>query len=262
MIDNNQNSDKAPSFFCPPLSLGVNTKILLASIVRQDDEIFKLFYDSLNNLEIPQNVKLERLFVLHNSPNLAKYIDKKDYVQAVETNGEYKKDENTHYWQNHNLTFISNMKNEILRYAYSLDFDYVWFIDSDLILQPDTLYYLLKADKDIVSEIFWTKWTPDSEEMPNAWDYDNYSFLPDTIENYKKKGVYECGGTGACILISRNVMAKGVNYSFINNISFWGEDRAFSIRAVVNGFKLYVDTNCPALHLYRQSDVERYKNRS
>jgi hypothetical protein len=69
------------------------------------------------------------------------------------------------------------------------------------------------------------------------------------------KGLYQCGGTGACILVKTDVYKSGVNYSPIYNISFWGEDRAFSIRAACAGYKLYIDTHYPCIHLYNDKIV-------
>ena len=69
-------------------------------------------------------------------------------------------------------------------------------------------------------------------------------------------GVYGVGGLGACTLIKRNVLEAGVNFSKISNLSFWGEDRHFCIRAIVLGFPLHVDTHLPAYHIYRSSDIE------
>ena len=232
-------------------------KILLASCVRQKEEIFKLFIEGLDNLLIPDDVELHRLFLLHNCEHLDKYLDKRfNIIKKIKTDDEYRTDEQTHYWRMENLCNITNMKNGIFKFAQDLNFDYVFIVDSDLILQPETLVNLLNADKDIVSEIFWTRWKPNEPEMPNAWDYDHYSFFEGTLEKYKQKGLYECGGTGACILIKKSVIDRGVNFSPVTNISFWGEDRAFQIRSKVAGFNLYVDTNSPCFHIYRDSYIE------
>jgi len=231
-------------------------RVLIASCVRQKDEIFKLFIESLNHLLIPEDVELHRLFLLHNSQHLEKYLDEKDIIQTVQTNDEYKTDEKTHYWRNENLYNITCMKNAIFKFTQDLNFDYVFIVDSDLILQTETLVNLLNANKYIVSEIFWTKWNTNELEMPNAWDIDHYGFYQGTLEKYKQKGLYECGGTGACILIKRDVIDKGVNFNPVTNISFWGEDRAFQIRSNVAGFEMYVDTNSPCFHIYRDSYIE------
>jgi hypothetical protein len=60
---------------------------------------------------------------------------------------------------------------------------------------------------------------------------------------------------GACTLISVPALKAGLNFLPINNVSFWGEDRWFCIRAEALGFPLYIDTHYPAKHLYRESDA-------
>jgi len=76
------------------------------------------------------------------------------------------------------------------------------------------------------------------------------------LTRLRRPGVYEVGGLGASTLISLSALKKGLNFSPIRNISFWGEDRWFCIRAIVLGFSLFIDTHFPATHLYRDSDVD------
>jgi len=235
------------------------TKVLFASPVRQKEEIFKMHLESLDKLEIPEDVSLSRMFILHNSRNLGKFLNEKDLAFCIETDDNYKTTERTHYWEDNNLRMVTSIKNGIFDFMLRSDFDYVFMVDSDLILQPQTLKVLLEAKKDIISEIFWTKWDTNGILMPNAWDLDHYVFAKDTIEKYQRKGTYLCGGTGACILIHRKVIETGVNYTPIYNLSFWGEDRAFSIRASVMGFELYTNTECPPFHVYRESYIETGK---
>ena len=118
--------------------------------------------------------------------------------------------------------------------------------------------------------------------MPQVWIEDEYSMYKKQyhslmsneeiqeqifsfLHQLRIPGVYEVGGLGACTLISRKALQAGVNFSTIKNLSFWGEDRHFCIRAVALGFDLYVDTHHPAYHIYRSSDikgVEAFKNSS
>lgn len=226
-------------------------KVLIVVPARQREDKFKLHVKSLNRLIIPDDVELKRLFVIHNSRELMKYVNKNDFKWILDTDEEFKQD-NIHRnkWKEYNIQTMANMKNTIIEQDIINKYDYLFWIDSDLIVQPETLEYLIKADKDIVSEIFWTDWQNSEIEEPNAWELDEYSFYSDTLNKYRKKGLYKCGGTGACILIKTDVYKKGVNYSPIYNLSFWGEDRAFSIRAACAGYELFVDTNCPCIHLY------------
>lgn len=77
------------------------------------------------------------------------------------------------------------------------------------------------------------------------------------LAKLQQPGIYEVGGLGACTLISRRAIESGVSYDVIRNISYWGEDRHFCIRAAALGIPLYVDTHYPALHLYRDSDLSK-----
>lgn len=151
------------------------------------------------------------------------------------------------------------MKNEILKYVKANFYDYVFFVDSDLVMHPETLKYLLAADRDIISELFWTQWAPENPAQPNAWMLDSYTMYEDSLEVWRDPGVYRVGMTGACILIKRKVLDAGVNFDTIENLSFspW-EDRAFCVRAAVAGFAIYTDTHVEPIHLYRHSQYHKY----
>jgi len=77
------------------------------------------------------------------------------------------------------------------------------------------------------------------------------------LERLRRPGLYPVGGLGACTLISRRAIEAGVRYQRIPNLTYWGEDRHFCIRAQALGFDLWADTHCPPRHLYRRSGVEQ-----
>lgn len=74
------------------------------------------------------------------------------------------------------------------------------------------------------------------------------------MKSYRKKNWGLVGGLGACTLIRRKALLAGVSFKQLSNLSFWGEDRHFCIRAQALGLSLFVDTHHPAFHLYRESD--------
>jgi len=236
------------------------TKVLICAPVRQDHQTFYKYLKALNRLE-KNNVQVDLFFILHNSPRLARFLKPEQYT-FYKSDNEYVRDQQTHHWTNDNLRDVTIMKNGLIRYALEKRYDYMFLVDSDLILKPETLMILLSHKKDICAEVFWTKWTPDGEEQPNAWSADFYSFAGHEIEQWKQAGLYQVGMSGACILIKSNVLKSGVNYSPIYNVShsLW-EDRAFCIRAAVAGFKIYLDTSCAPEHLYRQKPVKPESNK-
>ena len=228
-------------------------RILIGAPVRQDHTTFYKYLKALNQLDTT-GIKVDFFFILHNSPRLKRFLKPSQLVE-FSSDSEYIKNDFTHHWNSSNLTDVTRMKNALLRYTLENRYDYFFLVDSDIILKPQTLKTLLNNKKDICAEVFWTKWTPEQEEMPNAWHSDFYSFLHDEqFQEWKKEGCYRVGMSGACILIKREVILSGVNYSPIYNVSHsqW-EDRAFCIRAAVHGYQIFLDTTCPPIHLYRQS---------
>jgi len=51
-------------------------------------------------------------------------------------------------------------------------------VDSDLVLHPNLIEYLKAANKDIISEIFWSRWHNEKPFEPNVWLYDEYDLVP------------------------------------------------------------------------------------
>ncbi|MFD2703190.1 glycosyltransferase [Paenibacillus shunpengii] len=253
-------------------------KILVGSPVHQKPNILNHFLKSLLNLN-KENIELHYLFVDDNESIDSMLIleqfsklEKNVTIYKSESSEHYDCNEETHIWNEQLIWKVANFKNMILRIAEDFEFDYLFLIDSDLVLHPDTLQQLLRVEKDIISNIFWTKWQPDFPELPQVWlfdQYQQYNFSRGEVITEKElidrnkeflsmlrnPGVYEVGGLGACTLISKNAIKKGVNFSEIKNISFWGEDRHFCIRAQALGMKLYVDTHYPAYHIYRECDL-------
>lgn len=261
-------------------------RVLVGSPIRQTPSILREFLDSLKELD-HETVELSFLFVDDNDNILSSEI-LNDFAMSVpnvmihkhHSSDYYMRDETTHSWNEQLVWKVAQLKNMIIQIALEFNYDYLFFIDSDIVLHPQTIEQLKSAGKEVISEVFWTKWQPDFPELPQVWLEDHYTMFykkrneqlseeevfsrqEQFIQQLKKPGVYEVGGLGACTLISRSAIEKGVNFKEIKNISFWGEDRHFCIRAAALGIDLYVDTHLPAYHIYRESDlvgVKEYKN--
>lgn len=264
-------------------------RILVGSPIRQHPEILKEFLESLDNLN-KNTYKLSFCFVDDNDdPVSKKMLEKFSENHSQEcillspeipvSSSNYIRTESTHQWTEELIWKVAAFKDRIIQYAKKNDYDYLFLIDSDLVLHPNTLEKLLEGNKGILCNIFWTSWQPGTMEMPQVWLQDTYNFFEkqgnknkskeeetqesrDFMAMLRKPGIYEVGGLGACTLIDRNTLLKGVSFKKIKNISFWGEDRHFCVRAAALGIPLYVDTHYPAYHIYRLSamnGVEAFK---
>lgn len=261
-------------------------KILIGSPIHQKPNILKEFINSLEELNSDE-LEINYMFIddndIEESSEILEEFSRKHkdvIIYKSEKTSEYNCNEDTHFWSEQIMWKVAAFKDNIIKIAVELNYDYLFLIDSDLIINPYTIKQLIKAEKDIISNIFWTKWDKSSGIfVPQVWlldQYDQYFRYRgeevsdeeayrreiEFINKLKKPGVFEVGGLGACTLISRNALNSGVNFKEIKNISFIGEDRHFCIRAQALGFNLYVDTHYPAFHIYRESDlqkVEEYK---
>ena len=255
-------------------------KVLIGSTIRQKPAILREFLKSLTELD-RTNLTVDYMFVddnelLESGDILRSFKANSSNVYLVggDKSGKYNCNEVHHEWNESLVWKVAAFKDRIIDYAKQKNYDYLFLVDSDLVLHPKTLIHLVSTDKDIISEIFWTKWNPDLPELPQVWVSDQYNLfyhnrgkklLKQEIESrtrgflycLKIPGIYEVGGLGACTLISKKALQSGVCYKEIKNLTFWGEDRHFCIRAAALGFKLYVDTFFPALHIYRESELEK-----
>lgn len=231
-------------------------KILITAPLRQDADIFEAYQDGLDRLEIPEGYQVSRYFVVNDCPGIRDHIHGA-FVEEVETGQLYEKTGNDHIWTLDLMWMMGELRNKTVRKALEGGFDYWFSVDTDIVLQPQTLRTLLEADKDIVSEIFWTQ-APNGRYWCNAWMHDQAQGMN---EAWRKPGLYQVGMTGACTLVKRKVFEAGVDYSRIPNIhaALRGEDRHFCVRAACAGFELWVDTHCPATHLYTRALYEEYK---
>lgn len=253
-------------------------RVLVGSPVYQKPEILDAFLKSLKKLN-RNTISIDYMFVDDNiDENSRKLLvefereESKVIILSGKEKGEYLCDDKSHHWDDDLMLKVANYKNLIINYSIENNYDYLFFVDSDLVLHPNLIEHLKNANKDIVSEIFWSQWHNDRPFEPNVWLFDEYDLVPKRLgEKLSEKemdlrqtgflaqlripGLYEVGGLGACTLIRVAALIKGVSFEPIKNLTIHGEDRFFCIRAAVLGIDLFVDTYYPAYHIYREQDL-------
>ncbi|HBW38562.1 glycosyltransferase [Desulfosporosinus sp. BICA1-9] len=255
----------------------MNHRVLLASPVKQQERILFEFLESLLHLETSQ-VTLD--FILMDDHNdhtlLSHFALQRPNVRILpgDTKEDYLRDESTHYWREDLIWKVARYKDYFIKIALEEGYDYLFLVDSDLYLNPKTLTHLLSLKKDIVSEVFWTRWKPELIPLPQVWMEDQYSLYKsrrgeplsdkeisqknlEFLQMLSRPGTYKVGGLGACTLISRRALERGVSFQEIYNLGLTGEDRHFCIRAAALGLELYADTHYPPFHIYRESELDK-----
>jgi len=255
-------------------------RILIGSPIRQTPVILKLFLDSLRWLE-GESYVIDYVFVDDNTDPLSSDMLRQFAASTGRTSllthmaavGSWKTAPGGgHLWLEDTVWKVAAMKDRILAMGQEGGYTHVFLADSDLLFHPHTLTQLLQAGQDVVSTIYWTRWQVGTTPMPQVWLHGEYETYPlirqqETSEHDRRlasqrffaelrvPGLYEVGGLGACTLISRQAIERGVSFREIPNLSYWGEDRHFCVRAAALGIGLFVDTTYPAYHIYREEDL-------
>ena len=224
-------------------------RVLIAAPLRQDPQIFEEYQKGLDSLIVPDDVMVDRFFVVNNCEEVKPYIRRADWVEINTDNCMMYRN---HLWTGELVSAMSAYRNLTIRKALEGGYDYLLSVDTDLVLEPHTLEYLIRADKDCVAGLFWTNgWS-------NAWMYDQAE--DNNRPEWQIPGTYQIGGSGALFLIKRKVLEAGVDYTPIPNLrkAVFGEDRHFCIRAVCNGFEIWADSHCLPVHLYTRKHYDQY----
>ena len=261
-------------------------RILVGSPVRQKPEILRQFLSGFTEADT-QGLTLSFFFVDDNTDGASSAL-LRDFAQGrdcvIQAGSEllsqtvadsYASDGATHTWDNSAIEKIAAYKDYIIEYAIANAYDYLLFVDSDIVIDRRMILHLLSRNKEIVSNVFWTQWQPNWELEPQCFwipspgKQNNSPFAhstPAEVLRQRRKdffammrvpGIYQVDGLGACTLIKRSALEKGVRFRSIPNLSLLGEDRHFCIRAGVLDIPLYFDTVYPAYHIYREAYLNR-----
>lgn len=144
------------------------------------------------------------------------------------------------------LVYIS--RNELAHKAFEFSADYVLWLDSDMVFDPDLLERLMERmndDKiDIISGVYYRRTPPFSPvlyknltiDKDGRCQWEEYTDLPDEL--------FEAAGIGfGCVLmrtsVLMNVFAKYLD--MFTPLPGAGEDLSFCWRARECGYKIHVD---------------------
>jgi len=261
-------------------------KILIGSPIRQKPNILKQFLSGLTEADY-RGLDVAYYFVDDNKDNDSSgllfdflesnknvIIKKGSDLLAQNVDSDYVCSDDEHHWKSENITRITIFKDSIIEYCIAEKFDYLFLVDSDIVIDKRSVKQLISRNVDIVSNVFWTQWQINKNLSPQCfWIPDLYQqniafnekmpvdeanrIRSETDEKLKKPGIYKVDGLGACTMISLSALKKGVRFKEIPNLSVPGEDRHFCIRAGSLGIDLFMDTVYPVYHIYREEYLDR-----
>ena len=142
-------------------------------------------------------------------------------------------------------------RNIIAKYAQENGFDYIMWVDSDMILPKNTLVRLLSHDKDIVAGVYSYKVLGNKEVVAKRFqdetreEYDNL-----TIKEIKESsGLIEVDGFGFGCVLTKVSVFKEIPYPWFIYTHEMGEDIYFCRKAQNEGYKIWLDTDVICGHI-------------
>ena len=148
------------------------------------------------------------------------------YIRGMLLGGNYSHGPSQHPWQG------------------KKEYDYIMWIDSDIVFKPEHFFKLLEHDKDIVSGLYLKK--PQTDSMADI----PTSFACFVDDDYRNLMTHEANGElinvrangMGWMLVKKGVFEK-IDYPWFGMINHHGEDLSFQLRAKDAGFDSYVDTS-------------------
>lgn len=154
---------------------------------------------------------------------------------------------------------INQCRDAIVTTAVQKGFEYIMWLDDDMIVPPDVIERLMSHDKDICSGIYFGRrnFRPllfdINEEIENGETF--YSIKNHT--EYPDNGLLKVDGIGfGCVLTKVSALTKiwqcpdeGIGKTCFDFIGGVGEDLSFGIRCKKLGIETWVDTSIKCGHL-------------
>lgn len=153
------------------------------------------------------------------------------------------------YFYGYQIDQIRNLSAE-----WGKNYDYLFSVDSDIILPRDTLEKFLAADKDVISGLY-------IQRIPNTHTLELYETVPGgsgrniSYHKIRDKGIIEVGACGfGCVLIKSEVL-RTMEYphfvykSALDHAHTLSEDVYFCNKARHLGFKIWADTSVKCDHV-------------
>lgn len=149
---------------------------------------------------------------------------------------------------------IDQVRNLIASYGIGHKFDYIFFVDSDIILPKNALRRLLESNKDIITGVYIQR--KPNVRIPEIYVENQHGGMHNIdISEVQGNKVFRIGGCGfGCVLVKTNVLEK-VGYpqfeyhDTLDIKETLSEDVDFALKAKQKGFELFVDTSVKCEHL-------------
>jgi len=142
---------------------------------------------------------------------------------------------------------VHENRNSLVKIAQDMKADYLFFVDSDIVFERDTLSRLLEADKDIIAASYNRRSLPEQGMVKD----ENMKLIDIQGRTFPFQCSYAPTG---CMLIKISVFDKLEKPYFFFTLNDNGEmdkaeDYYFCDKARAGGFNIWCDPTIPVMHI-------------
>lgn len=158
-------------------------------------------------------------------------------------------------------SLIYDSRNKLAAKAMKDEFDYVLWLDSDMVFSPDILEKLVADDKDIVSGLYFRRSHPYSPVIFKDSELKDGRLVWSDYTDYPKEELFKVAGAGfGCVLMKTDVIfdMAGKFGDWFTPLYSSGEDLAFCYRARELGYEIWCDSRIKCGHMSHQMITEDF----
>jgi hypothetical protein len=207
-------------------------KIFVGAPVRNRAWVLYRYINALKR----QNIEMETCFIVNDSVDDTESIMRNNGFKVIVKNFGGDTSHARGKYSKNNLAILRNI---LLEEFLKSDCNFLFSVDTDIIIPDESLIKLINHNKDIVSMLIKNHPTLKAHNI-----FVNGTHLTDV-----PAGLIPVDMTGAVYLISRRVIEKGVKYSDHE----LGEDIPFCQMAKEKRFELFCDTRLKPIHVYNEN---------
>lgn len=153
-------------------------------------------------------------------------------------------------------SLVYDSRNNLAKHALSMKADYILWLDSDMMFEPDTLERMMATMQekklDILSGIYYRRRHPFSPVLLKKLSIDENNFAEyENYNEYPEDDIFEIEGMGfGCVLMSSDVLFDvAAKYKdWFSPLGRVGEDLSFCWRARQCGYKIFADPSIQLGH--------------
>ena len=158
-------------------------------------------------------------------------------------------------------SLIYDSRNKLAAKAMKDEFDYVLWLDSDMVFSPDILEKLIADDKDMVSGLYFRRTSPYTPVIYKDSELKDGRLVWTDYTDYPKGELFKVAGAGfGCVLMKTDMIFDmiGKYGDWFTPLYFSGEDLSFCYRARELGYEIWCDSRIKCGHMSHQMITEDF----